>query len=147
MPRYVHFVQIGGANVFERLTPTPEQRTSAYSAREGKREARELDGVTFKPQRLAAASDVSRHMLSDPPPGSARHVARMVPTTATMCISAECTFAPKVRVACVRRGGVTYHTKDHMKDHINGRINDQIQRSHPRISHQGSRPWSLTSAL
>ena len=82
MPRCVHVAQIGGSNVFERLTPTLEQLASAESAREGKREARKLDGATFKPQRLAAASDVSRHMQSDPPPGSAVAAARRSRTSA-----------------------------------------------------------------
>ena len=146
MPLSVHVVQVGGSNVFERLAPTPKQLTSAKSAREEQREARELDGATFKPQRLAAASDASRRMKSDPPPGLAQHVARMVPVTATMRNDsatggglgaatgeralAECTFAPKVRV-CLRsswRRDVPH--KDHMKDHANDRINNQIQGSH-----------------
>ena len=76
LPRYVHVIQIGGSDVFERLTPTREKLTSTKSAREEKREARELDGATFKPQRLTAASDVSRRMQSDPPPGSAVAAAR-----------------------------------------------------------------------
>ena len=137
-------------NVFERLAPTPEKLTSAESARKEKRETHELDGATFKPQRLAAANDVTRRVRSDLPPGSARHVARVVPGTAMMRnvgaaggglgattrrrALAECTFAPKVRVACVRRGGVTCHMKDHMKNRINGCINNHIQRSHPRIA-------------
>ena len=59
--------------------------------------------MTFKPQRLAAASDVSRRMQPDLPSGSAKHVARMVPVTATipndgviMPPPAGCTFAPKL---------------------------------------------------
>ena len=71
IPRDVNVVQIGGSNVFERLAPTREELTSAESAREEKREARELDGATFKPQRLTAASDVSRRMQSGSPPGEA----------------------------------------------------------------------------
>ena len=79
----MYIVQVGGSSAFERLAPTREELTSAKSAREKKREARELDGMTFKPQRLAAANDATRRMRSDPPPGSAKHVARMVPDTAT----------------------------------------------------------------
>ena len=149
-------VQVGGSNVFERLAPTPKQLTSAKSAREEKREARELDGATFKPQRLAAAaSDASRRMKSDPPPGLAQHVARMVPVTATMRNDsatggslgatteqralAECTFAPKVRV-CLRsswRRDVPHegsYEASHRRSH---------QQSYPRIASkdriQGSR--------
>ena len=98
----MHVVQVGGSSVFERLAPTPEDLTSAKSVREEKREARELDGMTFKPQRLSAASDVSRRVQFDSPPGSARHVARMVPDTTTMPNDgpmpppAGCTFAPKL---------------------------------------------------
>ena len=100
----MHVVQIGGSNVFERLAPTPKELTSDKFAREEKREARELDGATFKPQRLFAASDVSHRMQSGLPLGSDKHVARMVPITTTMRnddggglgATTECTFAPKL---------------------------------------------------
>ena len=103
---HVHVVQVVGSNVFERLAPTVEKQTSVKSTREEKREARELDGATFTPQRLAAASDVSRRMQSDSPLGLDKHVARMVPITTTMRndgtaggglgATAECTFVPKL---------------------------------------------------
>ena len=79
-----HIIQVGGSSAFERLAPTREELTSAKSAREEKREARELDGMTFKPQRLSAANDAARRMQSDPPAGSAKHVDRMVPVKASM---------------------------------------------------------------
>ena len=107
--RHVHVVQVGGSNVFERLAPTVEKLTSTKSAREEQRETRELDGATFKPQRLSAASDVSRRTQSDSPLGLDKHVARMVPATATMRndgaaggglgATTECTFAPKLVTA------------------------------------------------
>ena len=78
-----HTVQVGGSSAFERLAPTREELTSAKSAREEKREARELDGMTFKPQRLSAANDATRRTQSDPPAGSAKHVDRMAPVTAS----------------------------------------------------------------
>ena len=84
VPRYVHVLQVGGSSAFERLAPTREELTSAKSAREEKREARELDGMTFKPQLLAAANDATRRMQIDSPPGLAKHVARMVPDIATI---------------------------------------------------------------
>ena len=106
----MHVVQIGGSNVFKRLAPTPTDLTSAKSAREEKRETRELDGATFKPQRLSMdSSHVSRRVQSDPPLGLDKHVARMVPATATMRndgaaggglgVTTECTFAPNLVTA------------------------------------------------
>ena len=102
----MHVVQIGGSNVFKRLAPTPTDLTSAKSAREEKRETRELDGATFKPQRLSAASDVLRQTQSDPPLGLDKHVARITATMRNdgvagggLGATTECTFAPKLVTA------------------------------------------------
>ena len=111
----MHVVQTGGSDVFERLAPTREELTSAESAREEKREARELGDATFEPQRRAAASDVSSRMQSDLPPGSASsfdrlyshqtHASRAAKVTLTRSHAADGTVRMVPDTAATRNDG------------------------------------------